>query len=93
MITKADKKMINDLDYEIKFPFSKKDYCRIATQNNICINEVCYENNLTYPVYISDHSYIDLLLITDENKPHYVYIKDCNRFMCNKTKNKNKIYF
>ena len=36
---------------------------------------------------------MDLLLITDENKSHYVYIKDFNRFMCNKTKNKIKKYF
>ena len=36
---------------------------------------------------------MDLLLITDENKSHYVYIKDFNRFLCNKTKNKNKKYF
>ena len=36
---------------------------------------------------------MDLLLISDENKSHYVYIKDFNRFMCNKTKNKNKKYF
>ena len=26
-------------------------------------------------------------------KINYVYIKDLNRFMCNKTKNKNKNYF
>ena len=36
---------------------------------------------------------MDLLLISDENKSHYVYIKDFDRFMCNKTKNKNKKYF
>ena len=36
---------------------------------------------------------MDLLLIADENRSHYVYIKDFNRFMCNKTKYKNKIYF
>ena len=34
-----------------------------------------------------------LLLISNENKYHYVYIKDFNRFMCNKTKNKKYIYF
>ena len=28
--------------------------------------------------------------MSNENKSHYVYIKDFNRFMCNKTKNKNK---
>ena len=36
---------------------------------------------------------IDLLLIADENKSHYVYIKDFNRFMCNKTRNRNKKHF
>ena len=36
---------------------------------------------------------MDLLLIPDENKFHYLYIKDFNRFMCKKTKNKNKKYF
>ena len=96
-ITKEDKSMINDLDYEgIKFPVSKKEYCRIEGQNNICINVFCYENNLTYRVYLSDqkfHNSMDLLLISDEIKSHYVYIKDFNRFACNKTKNKNKKYF
>ena len=96
-ITKEDKNMINDLNYEgIKFTVSKKDYCRIERQNNICINVLCYENGLTYPVYVSDqklHSSMDLLLTSDENKLHYVYIKDFDRFMCNKTKTKNKKYF
>ena len=33
---------------------------------------------------------MDLLLLIDENKSHYVYIKDFDRFMFHKTKNKNK---
>ena len=77
--------MINDLDYEgIKFLVSKKDISKIEGQNNICINLFCYENNLTYPVYISDQkieSCLNLLLITYENKLHYVYMKYFNRFM------------
>ena len=36
---------------------------------------------------------MDLSLISDENKSHYVYIKDFNRFMCNKTRCKDKKYF
>ena len=55
-----------------------------------------YENNLTYPVYLPDQKFqnsMDLFMISDENKSHYVYIKDFNRFMRNKTKNKNKKYF
>ena len=31
--------MVNDLDYEgVKFPVSKKDYCKIQQKNNICTN-------------------------------------------------------
>ena len=33
---------------------------------------------------------MDLLLIFDENKSHYVYIEDFDRFMFSKTKSKNK---
>ena len=41
-ITKVDTKMINDLDFEaIKFPVSKKDYCKIERQNNVCTNVLC----------------------------------------------------
>ena len=48
---------------------------------------------LVYPVNVSIEEFekcMDLLLITDENKPHYVCIKDFHRFMCN---NKNKKHF
>ena len=56
----------------------------------------CYENRIICPLYISGEKFcdcMDLLLIFDENKSHYVYIKDFNRLMCNKTKYKNKKYF
>ena len=33
------------------------------------------------------------MLISNENKSHYGYIKYFNTLMCNKTKNKNKKYF
>ena len=89
--------MINDLNYEgTEFPVSEKDIAKIERQSNICINVFCYENGLTYPVYLSDqkfHNSLDFLLVTNENKSHYVYIKDFNRFMCDKTRNKNKKYF
>ena len=56
----------------------------------------CYENGLTYTVYLSDQRFrdcMDLLLIANENKSDYVHIKYFNRFMCSKTKNKNKNIF
>ena len=49
-----------------------------------------YENKLVFPVYISDQTFkssIDLLLLIDDDKSHYVYIKDFDRFMFHKTKN------
>ena len=55
-----------------------------------------YENDLNYPVYVSDQkceNCMDLLSISNESKSYYVYIKDFIRFMCNKTKSKNKNYF
>ena len=96
-ITPKDKKLANDLNYDGPgFPVQEKDFSKNETKNNICINVFRYENKLTFPIYISDQEFentIDLLLLTDENKPHYVYIKDFDRFMFRKTKNKNKKYF
>ena len=36
---------------------------------------------------------IDLWLLIDDDESHYVYIKDFNRFMFYKTRNKNKKWF
>ena len=36
---------------------------------------------------------MDLLLLTDNDKSHYVYIKDFDRFMFHKTKNENQKWF
>ena len=55
-----------------------------------------YENGLVFPIYLSDKKFedaIDLLLLIDNDKSHYVYIKDFDRFMFHKTKNKNQKYF
>ena len=52
----------------------------------------CYENKLTFPIYVSNQKFensMQLLLVTNEDKSHYVYIKDFDRFMFQKTKTKN----
>ena len=96
-ITKIDKKIACSLNYdEIKFPVEEKDFKKIEVQNNICINVFGYENELVFPIYVSDQKFedsMDLLLLIDDDKSHYVYIKDFDRFMFHKTKNKNKKYF
>ena len=51
---------------------------------------------MTYPVYLSNQKFndnMDLLLISNEFKSHYVYIKNFDKFMFNKIKNRNKKYF
>ena len=56
----------------------------------------CYQNKPNFPIHVSDQKCedsMDLLLVTNENKSHYVYMKDFDRFMFHKTKNKNKKYF
>ena len=93
-ITKEDKKLVSRLNYEgVNFPVPKKDYCRIEMRNRVCINIFSYENKVVYPVYLSDQQFnnsMDLLLISNKFGSHYVYIKDFDRFMLNKTKYKGK---
>ena len=87
-------KLTNDLNYDgIEFPVTEKDFSKTEKKNNICINVFCYGKKLAFPIYISDQKFensMDLLLVIDENKSHYVYIKDFDRFMFLKTKNKKK---
>ena len=74
----------------------EKDFDKIEVQNNICINVFAYENKLVFSIYVSDkksENSMDLLLLIEDNKLHYVYIKDFDRFMFHKTKNKNKKWF
>ena len=94
-ITKKDKEIVTDLNYSsVDFPVSKKDYDKSVEQINI--NAFCYKNKIIYPAYLSNQSFndcLDLLLISNNFNGHYVYIKDFNRLMFTKTKNKNKKYY
>ena len=60
----------------------EKDFSKIEKKNNICVNVFGYEKKL--------EDSMDLLLLIDDNKWHYVYIKDFNRFVFHKKKNKTK---
>ena len=49
----------------MEFPVEEKDFKKIEGQNNICVNVFCYENELVFPIYISDKKFkdsMDLLL-------------------------------
>ena len=65
-------------------------------KNNKCINLFGYENGLVFQIYVSNQKCedsMDLSLLIDNDKSHYVYIKDFDRFIFHKTKNKNKKWF
>ena len=48
---------------------------------------------MVFPIYLSNQKFkdsVDLLLLVDDNKSRYVYIKDSNRYMFYKMNNNNK---
>ena len=53
-IKKADKNVVNDIDYEgIEFPISKKILARLKRRRIFALMS-CYANNMVYPVYVSN---------------------------------------
>ena len=61
-INKKDKKVANTLDYSsINFPVSKKDYCEIENQNNICIN--LFSMNMIMGLFIQSMYLVKNLVI------------------------------
>ena len=81
---------------ESNFLYQRKIIVKLKWKK-ISISVFCYEKNkLTYPIYVSDQTFensMDLLLISNENESHYLYIKDFDRLIFSKTKSKNKKYF
>ena len=98
-ITKSDNKYIQEkiVNYdEIQFPVTTKQYNKIEKQNDIRINVFGYENKQFFPIYISSERYekhMELLLITEGEKNHYVLIKDFNKLMYQQTRHKDRKIF
>ena len=96
-IKKEDKQSIEGLNYEeIEFPVSQKHYNKVEKQNDIRINVFGYEKGQPFPIHISKETFEDqmnLLLITKDEKKHYVLIKDFNAFMYNQSEHKERKHF
>ena len=57
----------------------EKGFNKIEVKNNICINVFGKKSKLVFLIYVSDQKFedsMDFLLLIDDNKSHYVYIKD-----------------
>ena len=90
---KQDKKIAANLNYsDIVFRLDINDYVKIEDRFQMQVNVFGFENKV-YPLHILKKSYdqtLNLLLITEKGKYHYVFIKDFNRLMFSRAKHKVK---
>ena len=95
-INKQDKEIAKTLDYRgINFLMKARNYEIIEERFNINVNVFGYENRV-FPLYVSKKSneqVLNVLLISNEEKSHYVFIKDFNRLMYSRTKHKDRKHF
>ena len=73
----------------LNFLFEKKISARLKKR-------IIFAYELVFPIHVSKQKIetsMDTLLLIDDDKLHYSYIKDSDRFMFHKRKNKNKKYF
>ena len=86
-IKKGDKKIASTLDYRrVNFAMKAGDYEIVEERFNINVNVFGYENKF-FPLYVSKKSneqVLNVLLISNGEKSHYVFIKDFNRLMYSK---------
>ena len=95
-ITKVDKDFGKKLYFkDIKFQVKVSDIHKIEKKKCIGIGVFVYENIEKYPIYVSrkkgcEEKLVDLLLVKEKGKRHYVLIKDLNTFMYNHTSHRWK---
>ena len=91
---KKTKKIASTSDYPgIDFPMKTDDYELVDKRVQMNVTVFCYENNI-YPIHISKKSNThvsNVLLLINEEKSHYVFIKDLDELMYSKIKTKNQL--
>ena len=95
-IHKQDKKIAANLNYsDIVFRLDINHYEKIEDRFQMQVNVFGYVNKI-YPLYISKKSYdqtINLLLISEKGKSHYIFVKDFNKLMFSRAKHKEKKHY
>ena len=90
-ITKADKNFAKRLNFKIR------DIHKLEKNNSIGISVFGYENKEKYPTHLSkkfwEEKHVELLLIGEVEKKHYVLINDFNRFMYDYLLHHGRIHF
>ena len=81
------------MDYSgIGFPMKTNEYELVEERFEMNVNAFCWENKI-YHIYISKRFntwFLNVLLITREEKSHYVFIKDFDRLIDSKAKTKKQ---
>ena len=88
--TETDKDFAETNDFkDIKFPVKFRDIHKIEEKNSIGNSVFSYENKEKHPIYVSkkccEKKHVDLLIIGELGKRHYVLIKDFNTLIYDHT--------
>ena len=82
---------------DLRFLVKTREIHKIEKKNSISISNFVYENKEKYLSYVSkkccEDKHVDLLLIEEEGKRHYVLIKDFNLFMYDHTLDHGRKHF
>ena len=92
------KEHIYKIKYDkINFPVKLKDSSKIENINDIKFNVIGVDDKQSiYPLSISNKicdKICNLLLSENDNKNHYVWIKDVNKLMTTQSKDGHKLFF
>ena len=87
----------NSLNFdEISFPVKMEDIPKFEKQNDISINVFGYEKGDVFPIHITKNRYeklVNLLVISDDKKSHYCWIKDLNRLLFDQKSNGHRHFY
>ena len=71
---------------DLKFPVNLSDISKFENHNPSISVSVCSYEKLVYPHRISKHNYkrestVNLLLVSDDTKQHYCWVKDISKLL------------
>ena len=96
-VRKTDKDFAIKFDFkDIKFPFKIRDIHKIEKKKIIRISVFGYKNNGKPLIYMSKNTFkrhVDLFLMGEEGKKHYVLIIDFDTFMYDDTLHRGRKNF
>ena len=92
-IKKSDLELAKTLEFtDINIPLKAIDHEKVEKRFNINVNIIGYANKKVFPLFTSkknNEQVLNVLLITDGDVSHYVYIKDISRLLASQLRTRN----